>query len=83
MEVRAYAEVRELVDLGENSVTFFRVLLDDVEFFIGEFARFVDNGVRDADLSYVVEKGSEVYLLAFLVALAGELCDLYGILGNS
>ena len=83
MEVSAYAEVRELVDLGEDAVTLFRVLLDDVEFFVGELAGLVDNGVRDADFSYVVEKGSEVDLLAFFVVLACELCDLNGILGNS
>ena len=59
------------------------MLLDDVEFFFGELAGLVDNGIRDADLSYVVEKGSKVDLLAFFVILAYELCDLNGILGNS
>ena len=69
MEVRAQTEVRELVDLREDAVAFFGVLLDDVEFFLGELAGLVDNGIRNSNLAYVVQKRSEIDLLALLIAL--------------
>ena len=79
--VRPDAQVRGLLDSGEDLVPVNRVELDLGVLLVGQLAILVDDGVGDADLAYVVQQRREIHFLAILVRFARLPGDPGGILG--
>ena len=77
------AQIRGLLDTGENPVAVNRVELDLVKLFVGQFAVLVDDRVRDTDLPYVVEQPRKVYLFAVLLGFARLPGNLRGVHGHT
>ena len=77
------AQIRRLLDAGEDLIAINRVELDLAELFVGQFAVLVDDRVRDTDLPYVVEQPRKVYLFAVLLGFARLPGNLRGVHGHA
>ena len=77
------AQIRRLLDAGEDLVAVDRVHFDLGKFFICQLAVLIDDRVRHADLTHVMQQRREIHLLAVFFALARLPGDLNGVHGHA
>ena len=83
MIMGADADIGIIPDTGKNLVSQHRMLLDFLIFFRCQVCLFVDNGVRDADLSDVVQHAGIIDPPAFFLIFAHQFGNPPGVLRDA
>ena len=78
--MRPDAQIRGLLDGGQDLVAIDRVKLDLRKLLIGQLAILIDHGIRHANLTHIMEQPGKIHLFAFFCGFACLPRNLGGIL---